>query len=272
MFKIIGAILGGIFSGSFWGGVAGFFIGAFVDSIRNAKVIIHRRTTTRDDFIKTLLIFTTAVVKSDNEKMLRSELEFVKAYLLKILGVEKTQDALLLLRDMLEKEFDIASVAQQFGRSASIHEKLMMLQFLFGLAATDGTVHPAEMQTIRFISQGMGISNHDFESLKAMFFGWQGNYQTGGYSSSSRSYRSFHNIESDYKVLEIEPSATDEEVKKAYRKQAMKHHPDKVNHLGEEIRKAAEERFAKLNEAYERIKKVRGKFLSIVFFLFLHLI
>jgi len=258
MFKLIGAILGGILSGSFWGGVAGFFIGGFLDSIRNAKVTIHRRTTTRDDFIKTLLVFTTAVVKSDNGKMLRSELDFVRAYLLRILGPEKTQEALILLRDMLEKEFDIASVAQQFSRSASIHEKLMMLQFLFGLAATDGTVHPAELETIRFISQGMGISNHDFESLKAMFFGWQGNYERGSYSSSSRYKSSSFTIENDYKVLEIESTATDEEVKKAYRKQAMKHHPDKVNHLGDEIRKAAEERFAKLNEAYERIKKSRG--------------
>ena len=91
-----------------------------------------------------------------------------------------------------------------------------------------------------------------------MFFGWQGNYSGGSYSSSSASYRSSYPIENDYKVLEIEPSASDEEVKKAYRKQAMKHHPDKVNHLGEEIRKAAEERFSKLNEAYERIKKARG--------------
>jgi len=197
------------------------------------------------------------VVKSDNGKLLRSELDFVRTYLLRILGPEKTQEALLVLRDMLNKEFDVAAVAQQFGRNASIHEKLMMLQFLFGLAATDGTVNSAEMEVIRFISNGMGISDRDFESLKAMFFGWQGNYGGGGYSSST-SYRPAYNIENDYKVLEIEPSATDEEVKKAYRKQAMKHHPDKVNHLGDEIRKAAEERFAKLNESYERIKKVRG--------------
>jgi DnaJ like chaperone protein len=254
MFKIIGAILGWFISGSFWGGLLGFIIGSFIDGAGKARVVIHRRTTTRDSFIKTLLIFTTAVVKSDNGKMVRSELDFVKVYLLRILGPEKTQEALLVLRDMLDREFDIVSVAQQFGRNASIHEKLTMLQFLFGLAATDGTVAPEEMEIIRFISREMGISNHDFEALKAMFFGWQSNY--GG--SYSKEYRASYNIDSDYKVLEIEPSATDEEVKKAYRKQAMKHHPDKVNHLGEDIRKAAEERFAKLNEAYERIKKTRG--------------
>jgi len=182
-------------------------------------------------------------------------LDFVRIYLLRILGAEKTQEALLVLCDMLHQEFDIIAVAQQFGQNASIHEKLMMLQFLFGLAATDGSVDSAEMESIRFISKGMGISDRDFESLKAMFFGWQGNF---GGNYSAKGYRTSYNIENDYKVLEIEPSASDDEVKKAYRKQAMKHHPDKVNHLGDEIRKAAEERFAKLNEAYERIKKVRG--------------
>lgn len=259
MFKIIGAILGWIISGHFWGALLGFVIGSFIDGSSKAKVVINRRTTSRDDFIKTLLIFTTAVVKSDNGQMVRSELDFVRSYLLRILGAEKTQEALLVLRDMLNKEFDIVAVAQQFGRNSSIHEKLTMLQFLFGLAATDGFVHDAEMATIRFISRGMGISDRDFESIKAMFFGWQGNFGgSGGYSSSSSNYRPTYNIENDYKVLEIEPTATDDEVKKAYRKQAMKHHPDKVNHLGDDIRKAAEERFAKLNEAYERIKKVRG--------------
>jgi DnaJ like chaperone protein len=185
-------------------------------------------------------------------------LDFVRTNLVRILGYEKTQEALLMLRDMLEKEYDITAVAQQFERTASIHEKLTMLQFLFGLAATDGTVHPAEMEIIRLISNGIGISNRDFESIKAMFFGWQSNFGGGGYSSSSANYRPSYNIGNDYKILEIEPSATDAEVKKAYRAQAMKHHPDKVNHLGEDIRKAAEERFSKLNEAYERIKKARG--------------
>jgi DnaJ like chaperone protein len=259
MFRLIGLILGWIISGRFWGGLLGFVIGSLLDSSSKARVVFHKKNTSRDDFIKTLLIFTSAVVKSDNGKMMRSELDFVKAYLLRILGTEKTQEALLILRDILDKEFDIASVAQQFGRNASIHEKLTMLQFLFGLAATDGIVAHAEMETIRFISKGIGISDYDFESLKAMFFGWQGHFGGSGSSSSSTSgYRSTYNIENDYKILEIEPSASDEGIKKAYRKQAMKHHPDKVNHLGDDIRKAAEERFAKLNEAYERIKKVRS--------------
>jgi DnaJ like chaperone protein len=61
-----------------------------------------------------------------------------------------------------------------------------------------------------------------------------------------------------YKVLEIDSSATDDEVKKAYRKLALKHHPDKVATLGEDIKKAAEEKFQQINNAKDIIFKARG--------------
>jgi DnaJ like chaperone protein len=62
----------------------------------------------------------------------------------------------------------------------------------------------------------------------------------------------------DYKILEVTPDASDSEVKKAYRKMAMKYHPDKVSHLGQDVKKQAEEKFRKVQEAYENIKKARG--------------
>ena len=85
----------------------------------------------------------------------------------------------------------------------------------------------------------MGVADADYESIFSMF-----------------------NKQSDktwaYKVLEIDKSATDDEVKKAYRRMAMKYHPDKVNNMGEEVKKTATEKFRKVNEAYEAIKKERG--------------
>jgi DnaJ like chaperone protein len=67
-----------------------------------------------------------------------------------------------------------------------------------------------------------------------------------------------HNIKADYEVLGVEESATDDEVKKAYRKLAVRYHPDKVASMGEEFQKGAKEKFQRLQEAYDNIKKSRG--------------
>ena len=111
------------------------------------------------------------------------------------------------------------------------------------------------------IAHWFSINPIDYASLKAMYI--------GGYSRQSSSYSppsTSTNLENDYKVLKIKETASDAEVKKAYRKLAQEYHPDKVNHLGEDMRKAAEDKFTILNQAYERIKKARG-FLLIFSFL-----
>ena len=68
----------------------------------------------------------------------------------------------------------------------------------------------------------------------------------------------YKDTQSSYTILEIDKSATDIEVKKAFRRMATKYHPDKVSHLGEEFRSIAEEKFKKVNEAYQQVKKERG--------------
>ena len=90
---------------------------------------------------------------------------------------------------------------------------------------------------IKNIAQKLGVSQTDFESLKNMFY---------------------RDVNSDYKILGVDASATDDQIKKAYRKMAIAHHPDKVASMGEEYQKGAQEKFMKIQEAYENIKKKRG--------------
>lgn len=280
--RILGLIIGGIFGG-LWGALGGYLIGGLISSFTGRSRVSYsfqHNSLSQDEFIDVLMQLTAAVMQADN-KMLKSELDYVKAYLVKNIGATKAQQAILKLRDYLKQPIEIQHVYDTIKSRSSIQERILILQFLFGLAQADGHIDEKEIDVIRHIAYHIGISSSTFEALKAMFVGYsyQGGYGSGyssgygssynsgyesnygyGYSSGSSNYnsRSYRSLDDDYKILEITSDATDEEVKKAYRKAAIKHHPDKVNHLGEEVRKAAEEKFAKVNEAYDRIKKSRG--------------
>ena len=112
------------------------------------------------------------------------------------------------------------------------------MHYLFQLANADREIHGNELDMLTRIASYLGISKKDYMSIKAMFV--------------------IQNNESVYAILEISKSSTNDDVKKAYRRMAVKYHPDKVSHLGPEHQKAAKEKFQKLTEAYERIKKERG--------------
>jgi DnaJ like chaperone protein len=115
--------------------------------------------------------------------------------------------------------------------------RLQLLHLLYGISAADDRVNEHELRLIDTIAASMGISSKDQESVKYMFV---------------------PKTDAFYKILEIPSSATNEEVKQAYRKMAMKYHPDKVSHLGEDFQKFANEKFKKVNEAYNQIKKERS--------------
>jgi len=115
--------------------------------------------------------------------------------------------------------------------------RLQLLHLLFNISLADGTIHNSEIEVIERISGYLGVGSTDFLSIKNMFI---------------------PETDSSYKILEIDPSASNEDVKKAYRRMAMKYHPDKVSHLGEDFKRSADEKFKKVNEAYQKIKKERN--------------
>ena len=85
---------------------------------------------------------------------------------------------------------------------------------------------------------------------------FRGNTQTGKTGANSGAqFRKTHAANAPYQILGIEPTASDEEIKQAYRTLANKYHPDKVEHLGDEFKKLAEERFKEIEEAYRILTK-----------------
>ena len=142
-----------------------------------------------------------------------------------------------ILQEILKKEIPVRDVCQQIRNNMEHPMRLQLLHYLFGLSKADGHVHATEVEVIRNIANYMGISQVDFKSIEAMFY---------------------KDINSAYTVLEISSNANDDDVKKAYRKMALKYHPDKVSSLGVEFQKGATEKFQKVQDAYDQIKKERG--------------
>jgi DnaJ like chaperone protein len=232
--KWIGGGLGWAVAGPL-GGVVGFILGTFIDQADQMRQV-ESGMTTRGDFAMSLLVLIAAVMNAD-KKVLTSELEFVRQYFVQNFGRASAQEAMLMLRDILKQTIPVRDVALQIKNKLDYPSRLQLIHFLYGIAYSDKKVSPEEIKVIGTIAGYLGISEKDIQSLQSMFY---------------------KDIDSAYKILEIEQTATDEEMKKAYRRMALKYHPDKVSYLGEEFRKAANEKFQKVNEAYERIKKERG--------------
>ena len=233
--KWIGGGLGWAFGGPI-GAILGFAFGSMYDSMQGGKYAVKPGTTGRGDFSASLLILTAAVMKADG-RVTKSELEYVKAFLIRQFGPQAGQEQLLVLREILKQDYSVTDVSQQIARYMDYSSRLQLLHYLFGLSGSDGHTHQKEIDLINTISSYMGIKAADFGSIKAMFV---------------------KDINAAYQILEITPDANDEEIKKAYRKMAVKYHPDKVSHLGDDVKQAATEKFQKVQAAYEEIKKQRG--------------
>ena len=236
--KWIGASVGWSFGGPI-GAVIGLALGSLVDSSSKKPQSRKRVTfqTQSGDFEVSLLILASLVIKADG-KQDRRELDFVRRQFVQMYGKERANQAFRLFKAInRQSNISLRQVCLQIQQMMDHASRLQLLHFLFGIAKADGNVATSEVAIIEQIAQYLRISISDFESIKAMFYKSQSNA---------------------YKILEIEKGSTPQAIKKAYRKMAKKFHPDKVQHLGEAHQKGAEEKFRKVQEAYEQLQSELG--------------
>lgn len=132
--------------------------------------------------------------------------------------------------------------ASQLGRLFRDKPGLLedLLDALFFVAAADGQIHDAELEYLREVARRFGLSDAAFNNLCASYGG---------------------PCEPDpYALLNIDATATNEEVRKAYIQAVRENHPDRMIARGapEEFLAVATEKMTRVNTAYEAIRKERG--------------
>lgn len=244
------------------GAILGFTIGNNIDNRSKYKQIPrsdtshhgpYHNTGTVDDLNVALFVLIAAVMKGDGV-VRRSELDRVKEFLRHNYNEEQAIEMLHLLQELNSHDhIDVTGVCQQIKVNTDYSTRYQMFDFLYALAAADGEIAQGEVVVLSNIRTGLGISHGDYISIAQRHTPYHRQQQSGSTYS-----RHTNRDEDPYRILGIESTATDDEVKRAYRRMAMKYHPDRVATLSEEVRKNAEQQFRVINEAYEHIRTTRG--------------
>ncbi len=214
----------------------------------------YRNTGTQQDINAALMVLIAAVMKADGA-VRRSELDYVKRFLLQNYGEECGKEMLKVLQQMVQQDIPLDQVCLQIKVNTDYNTRFHMVDFLFGIGGADGEFHHTEVNILRTIAQYLGISQSDYTSIYERHTGSSDRSYSGG-SGRSQSAGSYD--KDPYRVLGIDSSATDDEVRRAYRRMAMKYHPDRVAGMSEEIQRNAAEQMKEINRAYEVIKQRRA--------------
>ena len=221
------------------GGILGYYFASRVEKLADSAVVYGEDQSwnqgQRNSFLMSLLVLSAAVIKADG-KATSQEFSMLRSFFSRNFGAQAGNEAEEIVKDLLTKDFNLYEVCGQIRSCMDYSQRLQLYHYLVGLGASDG-LHKSETDVLEVIASYIGLSKAEVDSIFAQFR---------------------PSNDSNYRVLEITPEATDEEVKKAYRKMAVKYHPDKVATLGEDVQKAAEEKFKAISQAYDAICKERG--------------
>ncbi len=172
---------------------------------------------------------------------------------------EQRKVAVRLFNEGKRDDFPLDEVLDQFRRECHRRSNLiqMFLEILIATAMADGRLDDAERGVMLSVCQYLGVPRPYFEQLLTMVSAQQhfaGASSAAGFRTSPQA-----DLNEAYKVMGMDSSASDAEIKKAYRRLMNQHHPDKLvaKGLPEEMMKIATEKTQEIKAAYEMIKDTR---------------
>ncbi len=271
--KWIGGFLG-LLSGGPIGALAGFVLGALFDVMAGDGGLEisdstdsgygggsyysdgYDRTSqssgvdqgTRNGFLFSMLTLASYIIRADG-KIMHSEMETMRSFLRQNFGQTAVDEGNAIMLKLFEKQKQmeaqqpgsyrqvIIDACGQLRRVLNRPQRLQLLSLLAMLAKADGHVASEEVVALREVTNHLGLEESELNSMLNL-------------GSTT--------LKDAYAVLEIDETATDEEVRAAYKRMVVKHHPDRVASLGEDVRAAAERKMREINEAKELIYKARG--------------
>lgn len=190
------------------------------------------------DFHASLLVLASMVIKADGRVDDR-ELSFVREQFKQWFGVDRANEAFRFFKQVVQEQPALTTVCSEVRRHMSLQGRIQIVGFLFALAYADGELQPSERQIIARIAQYLGLNQADFDRQELL-------------------HRPSVKRRDPYEVLGLASSASDSEIKSAYRKLVKKYHPDALQGMGEDVVKEAEATFRQIQDAYEELCKVRG--------------
>jgi DnaJ like chaperone protein len=251
--KIIGSGFGFMLGGPL-GALLGAAIGHQLDKNMVVELDVHAGQTQRTQAAFFTAVFSVMgyVAKADG-KVSRDEIGLAQQFMAQMrLSAEQRRAAIELFNQGKESGFDVNAVLQQFRSECHRQRNLMQmfLEILIATAMADGELHRAEHQALLRITTQLGFGEHHLEQLISMIS-----------ARHPAQPAARHTLKDAYQLLGVPTDASDDDIKKAYRRLMSQHHPDKLVSKGlpEEMIKLATEKTAEIKTAYEQIRTARGQ-------------
>ncbi|HHJ16304.1 MAG TPA: co-chaperone DjlA [Gammaproteobacteria bacterium] len=175
------------------------------------------------------------------------------------LNADMRRAAISLFEQGKQADFPLDDVLQQFRKECHRRRNLMQMfvEILMHAAHADGVLHQAERDVLERVRRQLGFSVQEFQHIEALV---RNARHFGGAGFGGETPAPQDALHEAYEILGVAESASDAEVKKAYRRLMSQHHPDKLvaKGLPEEMMKLATEKTQEIRKAYELIKTSRG--------------